>query len=112
MFPAVLIVILILVYFTAAGMAVARRRHPPEPQQPDPRRLALEFRGVVVANDKMAHAFDAGYSARIKIKCDDGSTVTLDTSIFHEARYPVGMRVIKRAGATMPERDPDPPADA
>ncbi|HET9168626.1 MAG TPA: hypothetical protein VFN97_04290 [Actinospica sp.] len=104
-------VALFVLYAVTALSVRSRRRHPPAAQPPDPRRMALEFRGVVVANETMAHAFDPGYSARVEIKCDDGSTVTVDTSIFNQGKYPVGMRVVKRAGQYMPEPDPDPPSD-
>ena len=67
------------------------------------RLLALEFRGVVLANERVAHAFDAEYSCRVKIKCDDGANVTMTTSIFDQHRFPVGTRVVKRVGQSVPE---------
>ena len=67
------------------------------------RLLGLEFRGVVVANERVAHAFDAKYSCRVKIKCDDGANVVMTTSIFDQHKFPVGSRVVKRVGKSMPE---------
>jgi hypothetical protein len=75
----------------------------------DPERLlALKFRGVVVENERVAHAFDAGYSCRVKIDCDDGTHVTMTTSVNEANRFPVGSRVVKRAGTTRPEPDTEP----
>jgi outer membrane lipoprotein SlyB len=67
------------------------------------RLLALEFRGVVVENERVAHAFDAGYSCRVKIESDDGANVVMTTSIYDQHRFPVGTRVVKRIGQPMPE---------
>lgn len=72
------------------------------------RLLALEFRGVVVGNERVAHAFDAKYSCHVKIKCDDGANVTVTTSVFDEYKFPVGVRVVKRVGQRMPEPDTGP----
>lgn len=83
------------------------------------RLLALEFRGVVVENARVAHASDAGYSCRVKIKSDDGANITMTTSIYDQHKFPVGSRVVKRVGQSMPEpttetestRPPAAPAD-
>lgn len=106
-----MIVILIcggLLIFATLVMTIyeaARRPGPPTPEDRE-RLLALEFRGVVVENVTVAHAFDAGYECRVKIKCDDGMNVLMTTSVFEEGRFPVGARVVKRAGMTRPEREP------
>ena len=96
-----------LFFVLAVVMAFATVGNRSAPMRPEVRErlLALEFRGVVIANDRMAHAFDAGYSCRVKIKCDDGADVVLTTSVFNEDKFPVGARVVKRAGQDTPERE-------
>jgi hypothetical protein len=66
---------------------------------------ARDFSGVVVSQTLMAHAFDAGYSCRIVIQCDDGSTVTWDASAHFLDRLPVGTRVTHTAGQKQPVED-------
>jgi hypothetical protein len=111
-------IVIVLGLFLVASLTMAAstgRRGSTVRRSGDPERLlALEFRGVVVGNERMAHAFDAGYSCRVKIKCDDGATVTMDRPIFEQYKYPVGSRVVKRVGQTVPEPDtgPAPPPQA
>ena len=96
----------VLIFATLVMTVYEAARRPAEPTPEDRERLlALEFRGVVVENVRMAHAFDAGYECHVKIKCDDGTTALMTTSVFEENRFPVGMRVVKRAGKTRPEPD-------
>jgi hypothetical protein len=105
----VVMVLLFIVTITSALVAIHGAGRPPEPMRPEvlEKLLAVEFRGIVVANQRMAHAFDAGSHCRVTIKCVDGTTATLTTSIFEEDWYPVGAKVVKRAGQTRPERVAD-----
>lgn len=104
------VVFIATIAVAASGPPKVREGHPGDRE----RLLALEFRGVVVENQRVAHAFDAQYSCRVKIKCDDGANVTMTTSVFAEDRFRVGTRVVKRVGTTMPEpsMEPAPPVDA
>jgi hypothetical protein len=103
----VLVMVVCCVLFigsVAMAMSGAKDGSAPERRRGDPARLlALEFRGVVVSNEQVAHAFDAKYSCRVKIKCDDGANVVMTTSIFDQYKFPVGSRVVKRVGKSMPE---------
>jgi hypothetical protein len=102
------LVIIVCGFVVVLGLGLAAIRSAGRPAagvspEAEAKRLALEFRGVVESNTRVAHAFDAGYECRVKIKCLDGQTASLTTSVFEENRYPVGAKVIKRAGQLMPE---------
>ena len=100
---------LIMVAFRAKGRSAAVDR---EVQRE--RLTARAFSGVIISNERAAHAFDAGYSALVKVRCDDGSILVLDLSIFAQNRFPVGMRIVKQAGQSILAAEitaaPDEPA--
>jgi hypothetical protein len=91
--------------FRAKGRSVAVNR-----AQERARLVDREFSGVVTDQSRMAHAFDAGYSCVITIRCDDGSTVRIDAGLVYMNKYPVGFRVVKRAGQHMPTLENAPGA--
>jgi hypothetical protein len=97
---------LMMAAFRAKGRSVVVDR-----ERARARLTQQEFSGVVTSQQRMAHGFDAGYSCVIKIRCDDGSTVVIDASTMYENKYPVGSRVVKRAGEGMPSIEAYPDRD-
>ncbi|MBR7826567.1 hypothetical protein KDK95_09650 [Actinospica sp. MGRD01-02] len=102
---AAVLIFCVVVFIATIAVSVSGGKDGGAEREVDPRLLELEFRGVVVENTEVAHAFDAGYSRRVKIKCDDGNTVTMTTPIFGGNQFRVGTRVVKRAGAARPVPD-------